>query len=160
VSTGDCFIKIDQVPGEAEDEDHKGEIQVTGWKWGMQGHYETSVKAGANVRELEFCHLVDSASPGLMQRLVQNKPLTSAVLTMRRAGQKDAAGKPLNYLEIGLYTVRIADIDVVHDAQNVVPLERVRLAFERIEVKYTPQNAQGSAGGGKKTFEHLLTRKT
>jgi len=159
VSTGDCFIKIDQVPGEAEDEDHKGEIQVSAWNWGMNANLSEGTPTGrADVHMLEFFHMVDSASAGLMQRCVENKVVPTATLTMRRAGEHDAAGKPLHYLCITLSSVRIAEVKLLHDAQNVIPLERVRLAFEKVSFDYTAQSAKGSAGSGKKGFHHTLTR--
>lgn len=155
MSSGDCFILIDQIRGEAEDPDFAGNIQVSGWRWGMSSEVQGGA-AGlpgrrADVQLLEFLHTVDSASPGLMARLVSNAILSKAVLSMRRAG-----GKAQVYLTITLKKVRVASVELLHDESNLVPVERVRLAFQEVQVDYVPQDISGRDATGRKTFAYQL----
>ncbi len=100
---GDMFLlvkgaKHGQIKGEAEDQRHKGEIEVLSWSWGMQG--KPSLGGGvatgkAAINDLKIVKKIDSASTALMSALRTNEEIKEAVLTMRKAG-KD----PLEYLTI------------------------------------------------------------
>ncbi len=154
MSVGDCFLKLDQVPGEADDAAHLNEIEVSEWNWSMQTPYSEGVPSGrTDVRMFEFCHLVDSASAGLMDRCTKNTNIPKAVLTMRRAG-----GDAQTYLTITFSQVRVASVTLQHDVNHLIPQERVRLAFYKVEYSYTPQNAKGASATGMKTFSYEMTK--
>jgi len=57
------------IKGESQDDQHKGEIDVLSWSWGMQA--KASLGGGtatgkATVNDLRIVKRVDSASTGLM----------------------------------------------------------------------------------------------
>jgi type VI secretion system secreted protein Hcp len=137
------FLKVQGVTGEAGDADHKGEIQVSSWSWGMQS--TASAIAGqagtgrSTMSELEVVKQVDQASPALMQYLRNNKLVGSATLTVRKAGKT-----PVEYLTIALKKVRITSVKV--ESQGTELVERVRLGFGVVTVTYTPQDDKGGPG--------------
>ncbi len=150
----DCFIKLEQVNGEAQDQDFKGYIQVESWQWGVAQRSVfsagTSVKTAgvAQVNNLTFVHQADSAAAGLMTRCVRNTPVPTATLIMRRAG-----GSAQKYLTINLEKVRIMSVDLVHDDLNVIPSVQVVLSFDRAILEYAPQSEKGADKSGRSTFD-------
>lgn len=137
------FLKVQGVTGEAGDADHKGEIEVVSWSWGLQA--STSAIAGdagtgrSTMSELEVVKRVDQASPTLMMFLVTNKSIGQARLTVRKAGQT-----PLEYLTIDLQKARITALRAESLSTELV--ERVRLGFAKVKVTYTLQDRTGGRG--------------
>ena len=154
---GDMFLSVKgakhgQISGEAQDDQHKNEIEVLGWSWGMQG--KPSLGGGtasgkATMRELRVTKRVDKASTALMSALRTNEVIKTAVLTLRKVGKK-----PLEYLTITIEDGRVMSIDIeAGDPANApVMFERVSFSFNKIAVAYTPQAPDGS-GLGATTFE-------
>lgn len=153
-STGsacDCFISLDQVPGEAHDADFAGAIEVLSWGWGASSRGQqvsSSPRAAADVRHFKFHHQVDSATAGLWSRCVNNQLIPNAVLTQRRAGGPSAQ----RFLEIKFKQVRIVDLALDMAEENPIPLEVVTFAFESVTMDYTPQSAAGVAQSGRHSF--------
>ena len=140
------------IKGEAEDNDHKGEIEVLSWSWGMQG--KSSLGGGAatgkaTMRDLRIVKHVDSASTALMQALRTNEQIQKAVLTLRKAGKT-----PLEYMKITIEQGRVMALDVdAGDTQGSATLvEKVSFSFNKISVEYTPQGKDGQPKGSM-TFE-------
>jgi type VI secretion system secreted protein Hcp len=135
------------IKGEAEDKDHKGEIEVLSWSWGMQG--KSSLGGGvatgkATMRDLRVVKRVDSASTALMQALRTNEPIQKAVLTLRKAGKT-----PLEYFKITIEQGRVIALDVdAGDTQGSANLvEKVSFSFNKIAVEYVPQGHDGQPKG-------------
>src|SRR2546423_11986767 len=92
---GDMFLmvkgaKCGLIKGEAQDDVHKGEIEVLRWSWGMQA--KSSLGGGvatgkASVRELTVVKRIDSASTALMSRLGTNDPIRKAGRTRGKPGK-------------------------------------------------------------------------
>jgi type VI secretion system secreted protein Hcp len=136
------FLKVHGVTGEAGDTDHKGEIEVVSWSWGM-----SAADAGIpRITELSVVKRVDQASATLMNLLRNRKVVSQAQLTVRKAGKV-----PLEYFKIELENVRVTALKAESDNAELV--ERVSLAFSKVRVSYTPQGPTGAAGGGSNVFE-------
>ena len=150
MAIADMFLKLPSVTGEAGDADHKGEIEVVSWSWGMQT--PPSVATGQASGRTSFGELlvvkrVDLATPTLMGCLRNNKLLDSGTLTVRKAGKT-----PLTYFTIELTKVRVTSIKT--ESENFELVERVSLGFNKVKVTYTPQDAStGAKGGGDNVFE-------
>ena len=100
------FLAVDGVTGEAQDEGHKGEIDVVSWSWGMQATTDVATGAAAGRAKLSELHVVkrvDQSSPTLMSFLKNNKLAKTAKLTVRKAG----GAEPLEYFTIELFNARI-----------------------------------------------------
>lgn len=144
MAVGDCVILVDGVQGESAVTGRQGHIDVYGWNWGMTwnaGLFQGSNKGGADVRNLTFEHLVDSATPALMNSCVGGKVLGKAVLKQYKAG----VNPPLLYLKITLEEARVTAIENGLTSVDLQPMERVTLAFRRVMVEHTVQGKPGSS---------------
>lgn len=144
------FLAVDGVTGEAQDEDHKGEIDVVSWSWGMQATTDVATGAAAGRAKLSELHVVkrvDQSSPTLMSFLKNNKIAKTAKLTVRKAG----GAEPLEYFTIELSNARITTVKVESEASDLV--EHVALGFQKVKVSYVPQSSKGGRGGGANEFE-------
>jgi type VI secretion system secreted protein Hcp len=149
VAIADMFLKMHGVTGEAKDSEHKGEIDVVSWSWGMSA--PTALNTGqaggkATVSELHIVKRVDQSSPTLMNFLKNNKLVSQAQLTVRKAGKT-----PLEYFRIELEKVRVTSLQT--ESLNEELVEKVSLGFVKIKVSYTPQDTTGAKGGGENIFE-------
>jgi type VI secretion system secreted protein Hcp len=143
------FLKLQGVTGEAVDAEHKGEIDIVSWSWGMQG--AVSVASGmpqgkGSLSELQVVKRVDQSTPTLMSFLRNHKLVDKAQLTIRKAGQT-----PLEYLRIELENVRITSLQTGSEGPELV--DRVSLGFQKVRVSYIPQSATGARAGGANVFE-------
>jgi type VI secretion system secreted protein Hcp len=150
---GDMFLMVKGakhglIKGESPDDQHKGEIEVVSWSWGMQA--KVSIGGGtatgkATINDLRIVKRVDSASTALMLALRTNEPIQKAVLTLRKAGKGQ-----LEYLKITIEQGRVISltIDTVETSGTPQILERVSFSFNKIEVEYVPQGKDGLPQGG------------
>jgi type VI secretion system secreted protein Hcp len=137
-----------QIKGESQDASaHKGDIEILSWSWGMQG--KPSLGGGtasgkATIRELRIVKKVDRASTALMSALRSNEVIKEAVLTLRKIGKS-----PLEYLKITIEDGRVVSFDIEAGDLSGSPalVERVGFSFNKIEIEYTPQGADGQPQG-------------
>lgn len=152
MTKGDMFLKIETaksgpIKGEAQDRSHKDEIDVVGWSWGMQASTPLSgagTSAKASLQEITVRKNVDSASTALMSAMRSNDLIKKAVLTVRKAGST-----PHEYLKVTIEKGRITalDVDTSDFSHSGQLTERLSLAFQRINVEYVPQGADGLGRG-------------
>jgi type VI secretion system secreted protein Hcp len=136
------FLKVQGVTGESGDTDHKGEIDVISWSWGMQASTDVATGEAAGrstMTELEILKRVDQSSPTLMTFLRNNKLVKEARLAVRKAGTT-----PVEYFSIELENVRVTALHA--ESHNAELVERLRLGFSRVRVNYTPQDKTGGRG--------------
>ncbi len=136
------------IKGESQDDQHKGEIDVLSWSWGMQA--KASLGGGtaggkATINDLRIVKKVDSASTALMLALRTNEPIQKAVLTLRKAGKDH-----LEFLKVTIEQGRVISliIDTLEPIGSPDVLERVSFSFNKIEVEYVPQGKDGLPQGG------------
>ena len=144
--------KHGQISGEAQDDKHKGEIEVLSWSWGMQG--KASLGGGgasgkATIRELRIVKKVDKASTALMNALRTNEVIKEGILTLRKTGTSK-----IEYFKVTIQDGRVMALDVEagDDHGTSTLLERVSFSFNKISVEYTPQGGDGMPQGST-TFE-------
>ena len=148
MAIADMFLKVHGVTGEAADPDHKGEIEVVSWSWGMKGSVSVTSGKGAKATatELHVIKRVDQASATLMKYLWTNKLVNQAQLTVRKAGKT-----PLEYFKIELENVRVTSFTTESEGTELV--ERVTLGYSKVKASYVPQDGSGAQGGGANVFE-------
>src|SRR5215471_20732336 len=96
----DMFLKLEGIKGESADKQHKDEIHVLAWSWGMSNSGTAHLGGGAgagkvNVQDLSFTKYIDLSSTSLMLSCSNGKHISKATLTVRKAGEQ-----PLEYLVI------------------------------------------------------------
>src|SRR5687768_3401261 len=145
---GDMFLMVKGakhglIKGEAHDDDHKGEIDVLSWSWGMQARPSLgggTASGKATINDLKIVKRVDSASTALMNALRSNEVIQKAVLTLRKAGKGH-----LEYLKVTIEQGRVTSltVDGGDGAGSADVVERVSFSFNKIEVEYVPQGKEG-----------------
>ena len=151
--TGDMFLMVKGakhglIKVEALDDQHKGEIEVVSWSWGMQAKATLgggTATGKATINDLRIVKRVDSASTALMLALRTNEPIQKAVLTLRKAGKSQ-----VEYLKVTIEQGRVTSltIDGGDPTGNSNVVERVSFSFNKIEVEYVPQGKDGLPQGG------------
>jgi len=152
---GDMFLSVKGakhgvIKGESQDAQHKDEIEVLSWSWGMQGKPSMGGGAAAgkaSMHDLKITKHVDSASTALMLALRTNEPITKAVLTLRKAGKSQ-----LEYMKVTIEQGRVMSLTIDGGDSNGTAdvVERVTFSFNKIEVEYVPQGKDGLPQGGMK----------
>jgi type VI secretion system secreted protein Hcp len=142
----DMFIKIGDIDGESKDKKHAKTIDVLAWSWGMSNSGSAHVGGGAgagkvNVQDLSFTKYTDSATPKLMLACCNGKHYDSALLTVRKAGEK-----PVEYIKIKLTEVLITSVSAGGSGGEDRLTENVTLNFSKVHYDYTPQDDKGAAG--------------
>ena len=87
----DYFLKIDGIAGGSSDEQHKGELDVVSWSWGVTQSGSMAFGSGggegkANFSDFSFTHRVDKASPVLLKACATGEHIKEAILIARKAG--------------------------------------------------------------------------
>jgi type VI secretion system secreted protein Hcp len=145
-SQADYFLKIDGIQGESQDDKHQNEIQLTSFSFGVTnaGTGSSGMGSGsgkANIQDFKFTKLADNASPNLFQACCNGKHFDTATLTVRKAGE-DA----LEYLVYTLSEVFVSSYTTAGQSGGGIAQESGSMNFSKIQVQYTPQSADGSAG--------------
>jgi type VI secretion system secreted protein Hcp len=140
------WIKIDGCNGEATDDQHKNEIDIQSFSWGMI-HPVSSSGTGQSMGEstasdLSVMKLVDRATPNLMKFCMNAKVFPEVLLTCRKRGTN-----PIDYMKVKMKNALISNVQNSGAAEGGPLSESVSFAFTAVEVEYTPQKEDGSADG-------------
>lgn len=144
----DYFLKLDGINGESQDDKHSSEIQLLsfslgGTNQGAGGYGQGSGAARSQVHDVSFTKRADTSTPALLKACFTGKSIGDAVVTARKAG----GDAPVEYLVIKLTEVFVTSYHTAAMDGNDVAIESGSLNFSKIEYNYTPQNADGTAGG-------------
>lgn len=136
------FIKLDGIEGEATHKDHKGEIEVLSWSWGLTRPVPAGGGSGtgkATPLELRVVHRYDKASPMIAKRAAAGQHIASAVLSARKSGegQKD-------FLQVTMKEVFVTAVTVSDAGEG--PSEEVAMSYRSVEFAYSPSTAAGLPG--------------
>ena len=141
----DTHIKFDGVEGESTHQDHKGEVEVLSWSWGVSNASSPvgggSGKGKASPGDFSFMHVYDKASPILAKKCAQGVHFPTVTVTSRKAGegQKD-------FLKITMKEVFISSVSPAGSSGGDIS-ESVSLSYGSVEFAYKPQDAKGGLGG-------------
>lgn len=141
----DTHIKFDGVDGEATHKDHKNEIEVLSWNWGVANRSQTagggSGKGKAEPHNFFFTKLYDKASPTLAKKCTQGVHFPTVTLTARKSGegQKD-------FLKVIMKEVYINSIQPSGSMGGDI-VESVEMSYGDIDFAYKPQDEKGGMGG-------------
>src|SRR4051795_10253619 len=141
----DNFLKMMEIKGESSDSQHKDEIELLSWSWGMSqsgGGLATGAGVGkVNIGDISFMHTFDKASPNLMSFCASGRHIKEATLTVRRAGDT-----PQEFLIIKMTDVIVTSVQVSESDES--PIESFSMEFGKVDVNYMPQKADGSLDAG------------
>ncbi len=141
----DMFLKIDGIDGESKDKDHKDEIDVRAWSWGMTqaGTFHTGGGGGSgkvNIKDMIVHKFIDIASPTLMLHCSNGRHIPEAVLVVRKSGEV-----PLEYVTITMRKVMVTGLESGREYSDDLDqiTEKLTLNFAEVEVKYIKQSDKG-----------------
>ncbi|MCK7582604.1 MAG: type VI secretion system tube protein Hcp [Chromatiales bacterium] len=159
--TGDMFIgivgqKTGPIKGESRDDKHKDEIDVLSWSWGIKTHIDMATGGAsgkATIKELRVLKHTDAASTALMLAAVNNEVIKKAVLSVRKAGTTQQ-----EYFKLTIEKGRITSYDVQapESETSAQMLESVTLSFQKIEIEYRQQGADGQLKGSSVFMHDIL----
>lgn len=155
----DFHIKLDGVEGESTHKDHKGEIEVLSWSWGVSNASGAasgggSGKGKANAGDLSFSHNYDKASPVLAKNCVSGKHFKDMVLTCRKSGEGQQ-----DFLKITLKEVFITNV-APSGAQGGDVFEMVSCSYKDVEFAYKAQDDKGASKGDVKFGWNVASTET
>lgn len=143
----DMTLKLDKIEGESLKDGHANEIDVLSYSWGATqsgtAHVGLGSTAGqANVQDLTITKYVDKSTPLLFSHLMTGSHIAKAELFVRKAG-----GKPLDYLVFTLEQVLVTAVSSGAGGGDDRVQETISMNFSKVQIKYTPQNKDGSGLG-------------
>lgn len=149
----DMFMKVAGIKGESTDDNHKAEIDVLAWSWGLSqsGSFQSGSGGGAgkaNFNDLTFTKWVDVASPLLMLYCASGEHIPDATLVVRKAGGKG----PLEYIKIVMKKVMVSSVATGGSGSEDRLTENVSLNFAEVNVDYVQQKGDGT-GEAPKQFK-------
>jgi type VI secretion system secreted protein Hcp len=145
----DMFLKMQPLKGESQAKDHKGEIEIHSWHWGVSQDGTTHIGTGGgsgkvSVQDATFTHFIDCASTGLLQACTTGKHFDEALLTCRKAG----GDNPVEYLKIKFTNVIVSNVMSGGSSHEERVSENFTLNFQKFEHIYSQQDAKGVGSPG------------
>jgi type VI secretion system secreted protein Hcp len=144
----DIFLKLAGIAGESQDAKHKGEIDISGWSWGVAQSPAPAAGGGAagkaDFHALLLSKQVDLASAPLLAAVARGSRIATGTLTVRHAG---AAAQ--EFLVINLKDILVGSVTMTATEAGSRPVETVTLSFGQVDFEYTQFLASGAKGATK-----------
>lgn len=153
----DAFLQVQtkragRIKGESNTAGHIDDIEVVGWHWGLSANSALGSTAATGRRAytaLTIIKRIDAATTPLLAALATNDEVKQAKLALRRSG-----GSQDDYFTITLTNARVSSLNHNGDA-NGQTQETLTLAFTKVEVSYTRQQASGMPGATSMFMDEL-----
>ena len=130
--SADIFLKLDGIPGDSTDDDHKGEIDVEAFTFNAK---RATGSGGGKVKfaPLRVIKVYDASSPKLMQAAASGRHIKSAVLTFRRSGDPN---------RVEFLTYKLSDVVVSSYQEGGANVDQRTLGSLEDEVGLNPAKVQ------------------
>jgi type VI secretion system secreted protein Hcp len=143
----EIFLKLDGVDGESQAKGHTNEIEVFSFSLGASNPSNVASGTGSGAGKVDVSSLsiqkqLDNSSAKLFQNCCNGKHFAKATLVTREAG----GDAPVEYYKLELQEVFIDSISWGGASGGGKPSESVALSFNKINITYLPQKADGSKG--------------
>lgn len=143
----DAFLTLDGIKGEATTKGKEGWIEISSFSFGAD--HPVSVSASgrstgkSNVHDMKVTKVVDASSPKLFIACVTGQNFKSGKVYVRKAGGTN----PVEYLKYEFEGLLITGFDIEASGGDENPEESISINFTKIDLTYTGQKPDGSAGG-------------
>ena len=157
-------FKIDGIPGESADDEHKDWIEVQSFSHSLnQPASSTASSSGGATAErvnhetFNIVHLFDKATPKLHEACCTGRHIKEIILRLYRAGSD---GGKVKYAEIRLEQAIVSSVSI-GGGEGGFPCEVISFSYGRIKWNYIQQKrADGTPGGNIAAGWDLTTNKT
>jgi type VI secretion system secreted protein Hcp len=143
------FLKIPGINGESQAQGYLGWIQIDSFAESFVNNTATRGGTGAgggrertSCQDLHLSKVLDKTSAELAMAVATGHPYTPVLLVALRT----SGDQPVEFLRFTLHNVVITSVAFAGDTGTSARIETLVLRPTRIDVQYTPQNADGSAG--------------
>ena len=133
------FLKLDDLKGGSRDKNHKDQIDVLAWSWGLSQGISSGIGSSrkkVNVEDLSITKYIDKASPGLIRAVCSGKVFKEALLTLSNSGEK-----LIDYYKVTFNDLVIFSVTAGGNAGEDQPTENITLKYAKFKVEYTPQKS-------------------
>jgi type VI secretion system secreted protein Hcp len=129
----DYFLKIDGIEGESSDRDHKGEIEIVSFSWGLSQLGDASGGGGAGggkatLQDFHFTASFNKASPQLMLACANGQHIKQGTLTGRAGGKGTQ-----EFYKVKLNDIIISSYQTAGSEGEAPPGDQFSLNFAKIE---------------------------
>lgn len=145
----DAYLKLDGVDGESQRDGHEGEIELISFSFGASNPSSIGIGSGGGTGAVSLTSFnvmkkTDASSVGMFRASCQGMHFPNATVQLYKSGGKE----PLLYLQFNFEEVYVDAISWSGaEGGDNVPVESVSFSFGRVEITYTQQNPDGTAGG-------------
>ena len=144
----DYFLKIKDIPGESQDEKHKGEIEMQSWSWGVSNTGTSASGGGSGAgksspQDFHFVMNVSKASPKLMQACANGAHLDEAIVIARKAGKGQQEYLKWTFTEGFVSSYQTGG----SGHSDVTPTDQISLNFAKVQIDYKEQDKGGTLKG-------------
>ncbi len=167
-----AYLKIDNIPGESTDSEHKNWIELQGFDMaGMQQQAGNSVSQGgalsagrSEIKPFKVHKLVDKASPKIVEACLKGTHIGSVTLSVCR--QTGASGGPTEFYKYQISQAMVVGFDQVGHAADAegdggtpMPIEEVSFVGVQHKWTYTETDVKGQKKGNTEAQYDLATNK-
>ena len=143
------FFKLDGIEGDALEGEHKGEIEILSWNWGLSqsGTQEVAGRRTSGTvsgQEMAISKYMDKSSPVLVKHCCNGQGIKEAILTVQTSGGDN---EKVNALVIKMEDVMISSYQPGGSGQTggEIPMESVSMTCKKFTYKYTGQKSDSHA---------------
>ena len=142
-AAADVFFKLDGVPGESEDKEHKGEIEILSYTQ----TFANTAKVAAGIAAapgkvtcgaVTLLKNIDRSSVEFIRLVVTGAHVPKGVLTFRNVGASDFA-----YYTITMDDVIVTSVNQVDNHDPAVIIEKVTLLADRFTFEHKAATTKG-----------------
>lgn len=148
----DMFLVLSNgIKGESVDKNFKDAIEIMSMQWALSqpGTMHSSTGGGAGkalFQDVTITKKVDLSSTALMLAVAHGQHIDKAVISLRKAGEKNNS---LVFLEITLEELLVSNYSVSDALGSDVPMESVSFNFRKIKTVYHRQDTKSGGSAGK-----------
>jgi type VI secretion system secreted protein Hcp len=140
----DIFLQLDGIQGESTHKDHKGEIEVLSWSFGLTRPIASGGPGMARggklcASDIALMKILDKSSPAIITNMVSGKTIPKGKLTFVQAGETQQ-----EYLTIELTGILVSSYQA--SGSSEVPMDSVSLHFGTAKMSYKPMDEKGGLG--------------
>jgi type VI secretion system secreted protein Hcp len=147
-------LKLGNIKGESIVENHKEEIDVVSWSWGITQTGSSHVGSGggagaADVHDLTITKYVDKASPNIAKFCYTGAPIpeTTILTCIKVGGGTPEAPKKVEFVKITMSgTVMVSSFSPAGSGSDERFTETITLHFSQVQYEYTVQKPDNSKG--------------